>query len=84
MGCIIDDTDGDNLDMDFNSIGALGGYHGPLSIFNNDPPPTRPDTIAQIFDELDNIYDDGDYLLKEGLNYSKTKRRYKILENIRF
>ena len=84
MGCIIDDTDDNNLDMDFNSIGALGGYHGPFSIFNNDPPPTRPDTIAQIFDELDNIYDDGDYLLKEGLNYSKTKRRYKILENIRF
>ena len=83
MGCVIGGSSIDNPDMDFESVDALGGYHGPLSIFNDDPPPTRPDTISQILDELDSIYDDGNFLLQEGLNYSKSKRKYKILENIK-
>lgn len=79
MGCEIDNTVND-LELDYESIGALGGYHGPLSIFNDDPPATRPDTITQIFDELDNIYLESDKILDDAIASSKTKRNYKILK----
>lgn len=80
MGCVIDNSVTDNPDIDFNSIDALGGYHGPLSIFNDNPPATRPDTITQIFDELDNIYLESDKILDDAIASSKTKRNYKILK----
>lgn len=79
MGCVIGEDVTDNPDIDFDSVYALGGYHGPNSIFNNDPPPTRPDPITQILDELDNIYADGNYLIDQGVAYSKHKRKYKLL-----
>lgn len=79
MGCVIDNSVIDNPDIDFNSIYALGGYHGPLSIFNNDPPPTRPDPITRIFDELDNIYLEQDALINNAVAQSKSKRNYKLL-----
>ena len=79
MGCVIGEDVTDNPDIDFDSVYALGGYHGPNSIFNNDPPPTRPDPITQILNELDNIYADGDNLIDQGVAYSKHKRKYKLL-----
>jgi len=80
MGCVIDNSVTDNPDIDFDSIEALGGYHGPFSIFNNDPPPTRPDPISQIFDELENIYLEQDILIKDAIAQSKIKRKYKLID----
>lgn len=75
MGCIIQDSG----EVDYESTKALGGYHGPYSLMQNDPPPMRPDPITLILEELDNICDDGDKLLMDGVRHSKQKRNYKLL-----
>ena len=80
MGCVIDDSDMDNPDIDFDSAYALGGYHGPFSILNNDPPPTRPDPIAQILSGLDELYENQDSIINEAYSQSVKKGNYKLLK----
>jgi len=80
MGCVIgkDATDDPDI-VDYDSIYALGGYHGPYSYLQGDPPPMRPDPITRIFEELDNIYAEQDSLIKKAVTQSTKKRNYKLL-----
>ena len=80
MGCIIGKDANDNPEItDIDSIYAAGGYHGPYSFLQNDPPPMRPDPITRIFDELDNIYLEQDLLINNAIAQSVSKRNYKLL-----
>lgn len=79
MGCIIHPNDSDDP-VNYDGVEALGGYHGPYSYLQGDPPPFRPDPITRILKELDNIYTDGNKMIDDAVLKSKMKRNYKLLQ----